>query len=709
MGQVNFNLALESITGDVGGAVYPNGIGDIRLIGAVGIAIIGDPATNSLTISGAGLIHQINADVGAAIPAAGLIGMVGGTNIATAGAGNTVTINLDGTTDHAVQVGNAAGALTSLAVGLTGTILTGVTGADPVWTTTTYPATIAIGEILHGSALNVISGLAAGATGETLMGATGAAPGWTASPSFGGTATAATGFTATTGNITATLGDVVITAGNLTIPTTTAAVGQIIQAGNRLLHTFGTNNMFLGITAGNTTLTVANAVVNLGIGLQALSALTDGNWNVVVGHSSAQTLTTGIQNTVLGTAALQIATSAGGNVSIGLGSLAQLLTGTANIAVGNTSGNALVGAESNNILIGHTGVAVESNTIRLGTVGTQTATYLAGNTTSSGSFTSTAGAITASLGDFVATAGDVNIGNVAVAITPPYVNFKKSRTAAVITSGDLLGGITFQGHDSGTYKIGSQITSTSSGTIAAGRVASDLKFYTSPDAVSAAVLRTTIAPTGEVTIAIPDSGTALTVTGVAVTDTIAVPIGDVRVTLGHVYANEFNTITNPAISMALYENTVFAEGTDLNVDVVVVPKGVGGFVLDGLWGGVLLSQWRTEQRDASTADAVPTAIITIPLIAKQMVTITAYVNGFLSTGAEALGGNVMFSVARPAIGNVAVVGNVNITYAASGVSTAALDAGVDVGAQTLVVYVVGVAAETWEWVSTYSYMYTTLP
>src|SRR3990167_4991425 len=321
MGQVNFNLALESITGDVGGAVYPNGIGDIRLIGAVGIAIIGDPATNSLTISGAGLIHQINADVGAAIPAAGLIGMVGGTNIATAGAGNTVTINLDGTTDHAVQVGNAAGALTSLAVGLTGTILTGVTGADPVWTTTTYPATIAIGEILHGSALNVISGLAAGATGETLMGAT---------------ATAATGFTATTGNITATLGDVVITAGNLTIPTTTAAVGQIIQAGNRLLHTFGTNNMFLGITAGNTTLTVANAVVNLGIGLQALSALTDGNWNVVVGHSSAQMLTTGIQNTVLGTAALQIATSAGGNVSIGLGSLAQLLTGTANIAVGNT-------------------------------------------------------------------------------------------------------------------------------------------------------------------------------------------------------------------------------------------------------------------------------------------------------------------------------------------------------------------------------------
>jgi hypothetical protein len=48
----------------------------------------------------------------------------------------------------------------------------------PTWTTATYPATVAIGEVLHGSAANVISGLAAGTDGKVLTAHTGAAPTW---------------------------------------------------------------------------------------------------------------------------------------------------------------------------------------------------------------------------------------------------------------------------------------------------------------------------------------------------------------------------------------------------------------------------------------------------------------------------------------------------------------------------------------------------
>jgi hypothetical protein len=52
-------------------------------------------------------------------------------------------------------------------------------------------------------------------------------------------------------------------------------------------------------------------------------------------------------------------------------------TGNNNIALGNSAGSSLT-TGSNNIAIGNTGVAAESNTIRIGVQGTQSATYIAG-------------------------------------------------------------------------------------------------------------------------------------------------------------------------------------------------------------------------------------------------------------------------------------------------------------------------------------------
>jgi len=43
-------------------------------------------------------------------------------------------VNVSGTTNHAVQVGNGTGSLTSLSVGATGSVLLGATGADPAFT-----------------------------------------------------------------------------------------------------------------------------------------------------------------------------------------------------------------------------------------------------------------------------------------------------------------------------------------------------------------------------------------------------------------------------------------------------------------------------------------------------------------------------------------------------------------------------------------------
>jgi hypothetical protein len=55
----------------------------------------------------------------------------GGNNITITGTATAPIVNVSGTTDHAVQVGNASGSLTSLSVGTTNTVLLGNTGADP--------------------------------------------------------------------------------------------------------------------------------------------------------------------------------------------------------------------------------------------------------------------------------------------------------------------------------------------------------------------------------------------------------------------------------------------------------------------------------------------------------------------------------------------------------------------------------------------------
>ena len=65
------------------------------------------------------------------------------------------------------------------------------------------------------------------------------------------------------------------------------------------------------------------------------------------------------------------------NVAEGAFALSHNTSGSFNIALGYNAGSNLT-TGSNNIDIGNAGVAGESNTIRIGTVGTQTVTYIAG-------------------------------------------------------------------------------------------------------------------------------------------------------------------------------------------------------------------------------------------------------------------------------------------------------------------------------------------
>jgi hypothetical protein len=175
--------------------------------------------------------------------------------------------------------------------------------------------------------------------------------------------------------------------------TASGSVGLFTQSGGRLLHTFGTDNVFLGKTAGNFTLTARRSV---GIGTDTLSSTTSGSENAALGFGALKDNTTGFLNTAVGMEALTSNVSGFGNTAVGYRALRVVTSGFLNTAVGSgallsASGSANIALGENagfelttgdeNIAIGNPGVASDSGIIRLGTPGIHTATFLAGNVT----------------------------------------------------------------------------------------------------------------------------------------------------------------------------------------------------------------------------------------------------------------------------------------------------------------------------------------
>ena len=154
--------------------------------------------------------------------------------------------------------------------------------------------------------------------------------------------------------------------------------GLYALGGNDFLHAYGTHNTFLGQSAGNRVLTVADAKENCGIGYQTLSAITTASYNTAVGDASSDSLLSGEDNASFGSNSLGQSTDSDQCIAFGSESLNHLLTGDRCIAIGYESGSAYTGAESHNITIDNIGVLGESNKIRIGTVGTHDECFIAG-------------------------------------------------------------------------------------------------------------------------------------------------------------------------------------------------------------------------------------------------------------------------------------------------------------------------------------------
>jgi len=289
-------------------------------------------------------IDFIQGNTGGAVPPnfADTIFLVGSGNINVAGnAGtSTLTITLVGTTNHAVQVGNAGGSLTSLGVGTDGQVLIAATGADPAFATITSSDN----SILFTAGPNSLDMIAVGS---------------------------GAGVNTITGN---TGGPISPTAGNINIVT---ANTNIVFAGAVSTETldFGlTSNILLGSIGSITT-----GTSNTALGKLALASDTSGDSNTAIGYEAMVSSTTGSQCAAVGAWAMFNATiGASNNTAIGYGTLYNLVTGTGNIALGTNAGVSLTTNDSNNIIVGAAGVVGDNAKIRIGANGTHTATFIAG-------------------------------------------------------------------------------------------------------------------------------------------------------------------------------------------------------------------------------------------------------------------------------------------------------------------------------------------
>jgi len=143
---------------DIGSAIPVANI--INIVGGPHVQTTG--AGNTITISPMGSVAvSIPTDAGVAAPAAGVLNVLGlaGRNISTSGAGNTVSIAVSGTTNNALQRGNATGSLTSLGLGTDGQVVIGATGGAPAFATMTSAG----GTILFTPGANTLNLEAAGA------------------------------------------------------------------------------------------------------------------------------------------------------------------------------------------------------------------------------------------------------------------------------------------------------------------------------------------------------------------------------------------------------------------------------------------------------------------------------------------------------------------------------------------------------------------
>ncbi len=273
-----------TLTGNTGGAVPPDLLDNINILGTGVISVAGNIGTNTLTISGSGALgSSFPTDSGTATPALGILNVFGGTaarDINTSGSGNTIHIDLNNT----ITLGD----------------LSVVAANAPALTLTTGDILVSNGNIRIGNTN------AAGDKGEIKIGGDRWISNFGTNNSFVGansgnttnTATAATGV------------------GFGAFQLLTSGSGDAFGSGTLSKATSSLGNSFFGSAGGGN---ITTSPTNVGLGTSVLAALTTGSGlNTGLGFGSILQLVTGTNNVAIGAASASTWTTAeSNNICIG--------------------------------------------------------------------------------------------------------------------------------------------------------------------------------------------------------------------------------------------------------------------------------------------------------------------------------------------------------------------------------------------------------
>jgi hypothetical protein len=347
------NTFVGYLTGP-GPVVGVNTLNNATAIGALAEVRASDSLVLGSIAGENGATTSVNVGIGTPTPAYPLdvvgnihtTGTVTATNFVGSGAGLTGIVGTTGPTGPTGATGSAgatgiAGSTGATgptgATGLTGSTgatgmagATGATGATGPAGSTTFTSLPTGSGVSQGSLYVNPPNPGSGGSGQTtLMGA-----------AVNGTAEF---LLDTTGNVTI--------AGNLNLPTTTTSTGLLFIGGTTFLHAYGTNNAYVGTSAGGFSAGANNAA----LGYAALANSNAGHDNVGVGSSAALSNSSGYGNTAVGSNAGQTQSSGNANT-----------TGYGNTFIGAWSGPGSSTQLTNATAIGAYATVTASNALVLG-------------------------------------------------------------------------------------------------------------------------------------------------------------------------------------------------------------------------------------------------------------------------------------------------------------------------------------------------------
>ena len=212
---------------------------------------------------------------------------------------------------HGVLVGEGTSSIVAVApTANTGAILQNNSGADPTYSTATYPSTTTINQILYSSAASVVSGLAT-ANSATLVTTSTGVPIMSATMTNGQMIIGSTGATPVAGTITSSAGTITVTVGAGTLNLEVAAGGFTWTDITSATQAMVVENGYISDKTGGVTFTLP-ATATLGAEIIVVGKL--GLWTI--DQNASQQIVVGSASSTVGTGGSVASTNVGDCISL---------------------------------------------------------------------------------------------------------------------------------------------------------------------------------------------------------------------------------------------------------------------------------------------------------------------------------------------------------------------------------------------------------